>query len=259
MQYQVPSFENTDDIIERAAKLYLISSVANPNGSSTIVDALLLFGLNPNDVTNGGKCERCSHYVSKYMRYYMNHQIEITAELTIDDKKVVLRKLLELMYPYKIKNMRAIGNMAGFAISAGNQSKCKDYHICYRMFTKVYKELEKKESALKCNKIVLEQIDTTTTNLRVSQTMSPLMISPGSSSAGNSTLSTLTDPNNQHCHNSRSLQENLFENENFSSRQTSNGTTQSASRRVGSQRSVPDDENQSHINPDSFIGISSTR
>ena len=247
MQFDaIPSPHSTssvkEDVVIRAAKLFLLSSFANPKGSLTITDALSIFGLNPNDVRNDGKCNKCSEYVSKYMHFYMNSQAEITAESSIEEKKKLLRKIFELLYPCKVKNMRILGNMAGLDIGVGNQSKCKDYHICYRMYTKTYKDLKQKESALELNRqITIEhQINATTTSsegLTTTRTMSPLTVSPANSSTGSTSFSTLTAPNSTN--DSASLQENLFDSQLI--------------RTSGSQVVA------SHINSRSFVGVTECR
>ena len=121
--YDIPGSDDPDDIIVRAAKIFLISSFANPDGaeSFTIVDALSLFGLDAKDARNQAQFDRCSRYVSKYIRYYMNSQLQITNDSTVDEKKAVLRRLLVLIYPYELKNMRVLGNMAGLTIGVGSQ------------------------------------------------------------------------------------------------------------------------------------------
>ena len=156
--YNIPGTKDPDDIIVRAAKIFLISSFANPDGaeSFTIVDALSLFGLNAKDARNQLQFDRCSQYVSKYICYYMNLQTEVTNESTFDEKKAVLRRILVLIYPYELKNLRLLGNMAGLTIGVGSQSKCKDYHICYSMYKKVYNELKEQELVLKSRTIINE-------------------------------------------------------------------------------------------------------
>ena len=95
MQHEIPGSVDLGDIATRAAKLYLIASFANPKESFSVVEALSFFGLNSNEARSEGTFDKCSQYISTYMRYYMNNQKEVTAESSINEKKSVLRSLLE--------------------------------------------------------------------------------------------------------------------------------------------------------------------